>query len=41
MANLLSFDNLEYKGNGNRVKVTVNLAAAIEDGDIVLKEASQ
>ena len=41
MANLLSFDNIEYKGNGNRVKVTINTAPATEEEAIILEEASQ
>lgn len=41
MANLLSFDSIEYKGNGNRVKVTINTAPATEEEAIILKEASQ
>ena len=37
MANLLSFDNLEYKGKGNHVKVTLNISSAFEDDDPKLK----
>lgn len=31
MANLLSFDNLEYKGNGNCVEVTIHTVPFVED----------
>ncbi len=41
MANLLSFDSVEYKGNGNEVKVTLNTATAVEHENNILKTASQ
>ena len=41
MAKILSFDDIEYKGNGNRVKVTINTASSVEDEGITLKGASQ
>ena len=39
MANILSFDTVEYKGNGNEVKVTLNTAAI--DNNNILETASQ
>ena len=41
MANILSFDSVEYKGNGNEVKVTLNTTTADEHGNNILKTASQ
>lgn len=39
MANLLSFDSVEYKGNGNEVKVTLNTATAVDNENNILKTA--
>lgn len=41
MANLLSFDSIEYKGNGNEVKVTINTATAVDNENNILETASQ
>lgn len=41
MANLLSFDSVEYKGNGNEVKVTLNTITAVDNENNILKTAEQ
>ena len=41
MANLLSFDSIEYKGNGNEVKVTINTATVVDNENNILETASQ
>lgn len=40
MANLLSFDSVKYKGNGNEVKVTINTATAVDNENNILKTAT-
>lgn len=41
MANILSFDSVEYKGNGNEVKVTLNTPTAVDNENNILNTAEQ
>ena len=41
MANILSFDSVEYKGSGNEVKVSRNTTAAVDNENNILEIPSQ